>query len=81
MIGLHSQVVPYPSHGEGRGAAKKVAERTLMLRIEMLHEHEPHAGVERQMLEHSVNASRPPAEASMPTIGHPTRSAVGLRSS
>ena len=38
-------------HGKRRGARENLRERAFVLRIEMLHQHEPHARVERQVLE------------------------------
>ena len=51
VIGLDPQIVRDLAHRQRRGARQKLRERAFMLRIEMLHQHEPHARIERQMLE------------------------------
>ena len=51
VICLHRQVVRNLAHRKRRGARQNLCQRAFMLRIEMLHQHEPHTRVERQMLE------------------------------
>ena len=46
----------------------KVRGRTVMLRIKILHQHEPKARVEQQTLEQRRERSKPPADAATPTI-------------
>ena len=48
--------------------AKQFRQMALVTRIEVLNQHECHAGIVRQMVEQCVNASRPPAEAPTPTM-------------
>ena len=51
VIGLDPQIVRDLAHRQRGGPRQNLRERAFMLRIEMLHQHEPHARVERQMLE------------------------------
>ena len=51
VIRLDPQLVRDFLHRHRRGPAQELRERALMLRIEMLHEHEAHARIDRQVLE------------------------------
>ena len=52
VIRLDAQIVRDLVHRERRRASEELRECTLMFRIEMLHEHEAHAGIYRQMLQY-----------------------------
>ena len=51
VIGLDPLIVRDLAHRQRRGACQELRERAFVLRIEMLHQHEPHARIERQMRE------------------------------
>jgi hypothetical protein len=51
VIGLDRLIVDDLLHGKRRGARENVCERAFMLRIEMLHQHIPHARIQRQVLQ------------------------------
>ena len=50
-IGLDRLIVDDLGHGERSGARKNLRQRAFMLRVEVLHEHEAHAGVGRESFE------------------------------
>ena len=48
---------------------KELRQQAFVLRVQMLHQHERHAGVRRDGLSSCAKASSPPADAPIPTIG------------
>jgi hypothetical protein len=61
VIRLDAQVVRDFADRERRRASEQLRERAVVLRIEMLHEHESHARVEREVLEQRRESLEPAA--------------------
>jgi hypothetical protein len=51
VIGFHPQIVRDLLHRHGSDPRQKACKRAFMLGVEMLHQHEPHACIGRQMFQ------------------------------
>src|SRR5262245_3897304 len=69
-IPLHMQAVGDGDNGHRGRPGQDLGQPALVLGVEVLDEHETHPGVDGSAFRSWLKASKPPAEAPMPTIGH-----------
>ena len=74
-IGLNQRLIVDLGDRHCRVSTEDLGEHALMFGGEVLHEHKRHASIGRERLEELPIASRPPAEAPIPTIGNDGTSA------